>query len=63
MKITKYYCDCCNKEAEVYNYELSLLNINKDNLSYKNNIKGELCPDCINKLSNEIRQILKKYNL
>lgn len=63
MKITKYYCDSCNKEAEVINYELSLLNIDKNWLSYKNNFKAELCKDCTNKLSNEIKEVLKKYNL
>lgn len=63
MKITKYYCDCCNKEAEVINYELNLLNIDKNGLSYKNNYKAELCKDCINKISNEIKEVVKKYNL
>lgn len=63
MKIEKWYCDCCNKEAEVCNYELSLLNIANNGTSYKNNYKAELCKDCINKLSNEIKEVLKKYNL
>ena len=63
MKITKYYCDCCNKEAGVINYNLSLLSIDKNGSSYTNNFKAELCNDCINKLSSEIKEVVKKYNL
>ena len=63
MKITKYYCDCCNKEAEVRNYQLSLLSVDKNGSSYTNNYKAELCKDCINKISSEIKEVVKKYNL
>lgn len=63
MKITKSYCDCCNKEVEVFNYELNFININKMGSSYKNNFKAELCKDCINKISSEIKEVVKKYNL
>lgn len=63
MKITKYYCDCCNKEAEVRVYKLGLLSIDKNGSPYTNNYEAELCNDCINKISSEIKEVVKKYNL